>query len=490
MRIHHLLPVLAIFAFYCAPKPTEKVDLSKTRGSFQLASGGSISDPVADDLSPVLVAKPDGSVVLVFISDRTPCGNCTPGNFHIFVAESLGPIYRDQDGPVFPAFLDPVAVDYAGSSVVVNPGTNLSASYNADKLEIYANIGGLISYIQIDAASLAIGSAIGVTSSSNTNYDADFLLTANHREFMPITSNGIDAYEAPFASAATGNLFSNFRIASADSIAHVPSIFTGFLDSYFVAESGRLFVGTSADDFGEHEEFNQALDAEGLYLSGISVHRSMFHSADVVVFSAYEYATGQHDLFAVTSHDASTLWLLTFIFGYDFQFNPGPYRIFASNTTVNGALNGFNSLNGADLFCYTDSARPDINVFYNAMLVDSTSRVATTTGTDSTGQVDWVLQPNTAYIRGSDGTSLGATDSFGFLNLAGLPTGGLANSSVTVMTGLNTNWTTLNTCASWSNSSTGNASGGTANATSTAAISGAAPACASATSHLYCVEQP
>lgn len=488
MRILYVVLLTAAFMLHCAPKPTEKIDLSKTRSSFQLTDGSSISDPTADDYSPVLVRKPDGTVILVFSSNRA-CGGCTGGAYHIFIAESTDAIYYDGFEVVMPAFFDPVVVTSMAAELIVDARSNLSATWSADQLLVYARTGGVIQQVPIDAPSIYLGAGNILVPTGNSAHNSATLIAFNHKEFKAITWEAGGVYEADFFSPVLGSSIDNDHFYYGDSAAQVPSAFTGFLDSYFIADGGRLYVGTAADDYGEHEEFNASLDDADLYLSTISVHSSMFHSSDVVVFSAGEGGAGaQHDLYLVTSHDASILWGMTFVYGGDFQFNPGPYRVFVSAAATTGDMNPFGGIAGADLLCYMDTNKPDINVFYSAMVVDGISRKASQTANIGDGQIDWVLTPGETYIRAINGAILETVPANGLFTF-GWATG-IGGSATAVRTGLNTNWTTGTHCTNWTDGITAaTGSRGTANAVTSTAIGGATLAC-NTTGALYCVEQP
>lgn len=52
------------------------------------------------------------------------------------------------------------------------------------------------------------------------------------------------------------------------------------------------------------------------------------------------------------------------------------------------------------------------NSKWKAMLIYGTERAATTSGVDSTGQTDWVLQPNVRYVELVTGSNMGVTNSW------------------------------------------------------------------------------
>ncbi len=164
----------------------------------------------------------------------------------------------------------------------------------------------------------------------------------------------------------------------------------------------------------------------------------------------------------------------------------GEKRTFVSSATSIGNLGG---ISGADSICNSDAAKPAIvpNI-YKAMIVDGTSRKASTTANAGDGQIDWVLLPNTAYFRSNGTTQIMTTNANGIFIF-----GTLANSfevaAIPYWTGLNTNWTTsANICSNWA-SMAGNGQVGQATPTTNASISGASQACNMSVPYLLCVQQ-
>lgn len=119
----------------------------------------------------------------------------------------------------------------------------------------------------------------------------------------------------------------------------------------------------------------------------------------------------------------------TFIYGMDLT----------GDLKTNG--NGATGVDGADKLCQGDAQSSGGT--YKALVVDGVHRVACSTANCSGGiseHIDWVLQPNTKYVRIDGTTEIGTTDSKGLLQFP------LANEfifqSYDLWTGLNTNWTT------------------------------------------------
>lgn len=164
----------------------------------------------------------------------------------------------------------------------------------------------------------------------------------------------------------------------------------------------------------------------------------------------------------------------------------GEKRTFVSSAASIGNLGG---IAGADAVCNSDAAKPSITPnIYKAMIVDGTTRKASTTTNAGDGQIDWVLLPSTSYFRTNGTTQIMTTNANGIF-----PFGTLTNSfetaAIPYWTGLNTNWTTsANTCSNWS-SMAGNGQVGQATPTTNASISGASSPCNGAVPFLLCVQQ-
>ena len=169
--------------------------------------------------------------------------------------------------------------------------------------------------------------------------------------------------------------------------------------------------------------------------------------------------------------------------------------IWITSTPKRGNFNA--GLGVADMDC-NDGADPNMpadigTATYKALLVDTTTRRATTSGTDATGQLNWVLQPNTEYYLKTGGnpytTAVLTTDANALFSFGSLSTA-LSGGADSFWTGLNSDWTTAaNHCAEWTNDTAGfigqYGNGGT---TGASAISAGNSSCAD-TRKLICVQQ-
>ncbi|MCB1192610.1 MAG: DUF1554 domain-containing protein [Leptospiraceae bacterium] len=160
-------------------------------------------------------------------------------------------------------------------------------------------------------------------------------------------------------------------------------------------------------------------------------------------------------------------------------------KIYLTSASYDGDMGG---ILGADTICSSDINKPVGVSTYKAMLVDGTNRVACNSGDCSTlglkENVDWILTPNTTYLR-ADGTTEIMTTNWSGIYPFGVLVNGISFSGK-AWTGLTLTWTTdTNTCLGWTDNSPGNngiwGAGGITD--------GASNCSDGSTSNLYCVEQ-
>jgi len=112
---------------------------------------------------------------------------------------------------------------------------------------------------------------------------------------------------------------------------------------------------------------------------------------------------------------------------------------------------------GADAICAADAANPDTSATWKAML-GGLSRVACAQpncDSGTAGQVDWVFQPNTEYLRPEGGT-LFTTNESGVFTAYPL-SAGVMNAAANFWTGLDADWTTYTGehCNDWTTAGVG-----------------------------------
>ncbi len=173
-----------------------------------------------------------------------------------------------------------------------------------------------------------------------------------------------------------------------------------------------------------------------------------------------------------------------------------------SSTDSGSDTEGLSGIARADYACQTvaDNRRPSGGGVYKALIVDGTNRVACSTANCSGGSsehVDWVLQANKTYVRGSDGsTVIGTANNEGLFtfNLSNniLPSGTQVNPRF--WSGLASDWTESDTCNLWTVNGTISATGysgqrGSAYNGDYQAMSYSGGAACSGSWFLLCVEQ-
>lgn len=162
-----------------------------------------------------------------------------------------------------------------------------------------------------------------------------------------------------------------------------------------------------------------------------------------------------------------------------------PCRIFITAVPYSGGLGG---ISGADNKCAIDTNKPNSGI-YKAFLSDTIARRACLTANCGGGvseHLDWVMKPNSSYVRSIGAVTIGTIDSNGLLTTQ---TNSVTISSVTTWLGFNANWTTepgLH-CDNWIDGS--NSFVGTLNDQSTNPMIGAATNLCNNSHSLLCVEQ-
>ncbi|MDX1960980.1 MAG: DUF1554 domain-containing protein [Leptospiraceae bacterium] len=166
------------------------------------------------------------------------------------------------------------------------------------------------------------------------------------------------------------------------------------------------------------------------------------------------------------------------------------FRIFVTNATYSGNLGG---ISGSDTRCNADANKPLDGSTYKAIVVDNAgTRRACTNGdcTSAAENLDWVLKPNTSYIRASDSVSIFTTNAAGIFAYGTMPNSFLSGPQVSYWTGLRADWrSSSNDCIDWtSNSAINNGRVGLSDVTDSTAIRSGTPDC-SESHRLLCAEQ-
>lgn len=171
-------------------------------------------------------------------------------------------------------------------------------------------------------------------------------------------------------------------------------------------------------------------------------------------------------------------------------------RVWVTSLSYFGNFNAVADMSSPDAACDAlsgDTNHPGDGKVYKALMAHSVHRVATTNGTNSTGQFGWVLSPATEYYlkEGSNYINrLFLTDSNA---LPPFPFDYPFNGA-SAWTGLNDNWTTGANCGDWSDSVTPGISGqiGTPGVVDTTSVNFNAVSCLAADAiqnRVICVQQ-
>lgn len=296
---------------HCAPKPTEKIDLSKTRASFMLSDGSSISTDAYDEYNPILITRDDGYLVLLFASDRD-CGACTTGYHNLFVAVSTEPYYDDL---TLPAFNTPVAVlpDGASAADSISRLEFVAEASGPNVIVGYSNVSNIYTFI-LDTAGQSSGAGTGYAPAGNTTRGTDSLLGFGPEpgSMLSRDGSGVVRYSS-ITTPHNGRKVTNSAFGTADTITRIHPSYTGFLGATFIADSGYLMMGTLYENFGYHPNFQEALDDAGIFLTSAQVFDAGNSADDLLLFSAHD---GQsEDLYAIDSHTVGDLWAQVGIYG-------------------------------------------------------------------------------------------------------------------------------------------------------------------------------
>ncbi|WP_167882434.1 DUF1554 domain-containing protein [Leptospira sarikeiensis] len=171
--------------------------------------------------------------------------------------------------------------------------------------------------------------------------------------------------------------------------------------------------------------------------------------------------------------------------------------IWVTSLTKTGNLNS--GMTVADDSC-NDGADPNKptdmgSATYKALIVDGSTRIATTNGSTSAGQTNWVLDANQDYYLKSGSLPYSnrvfTTNSSKLFSFGSLTTAFSGSGADSFWTGLNSNWTTsTNHCNMWTDDITSGINGqfGIGNALGSSSISSGAASC-SVAKKFICVQQ-
>ncbi|MCW7494611.1 DUF1554 domain-containing protein [Leptospira sp. 2 VSF19] len=163
-------------------------------------------------------------------------------------------------------------------------------------------------------------------------------------------------------------------------------------------------------------------------------------------------------------------------------------------TAIAYSVPAIGSVAGADTICNNDAGKPAGSSLYKALLVDESGcssnpcRRASVTANLGDGQIDWVLKPNTNYVR-SDGVTPIMTTNANALFIFGTLTNSWSATAFTGISGMSGSWTVFSglTCSNYSLNS-GSVTTTQYNQTGSGSLSSASLTCGNSY-YLLCVEQ-
>ncbi|WP_167482974.1 DUF1554 domain-containing protein [Leptospira perdikensis] len=176
-------------------------------------------------------------------------------------------------------------------------------------------------------------------------------------------------------------------------------------------------------------------------------------------------------------------------------FSPVTTTLKTFVTSITYFISTIGSVAGADAICNSDSGKPAGTSSYKALLVDESGcsgipcRRASFTANLGDNQIDWVLKPNTNYVR-SDGVTPIMTTNVNGLFIFGTLTNSWTSAVTTGISGMSGTWTTFGglTCNNYSEYLTGSLTSTQYNQTGSGSLSNASSSCTNAFT-LLCIEQ-
>lgn len=456
----------------------ERIKISEDKLSFKLTTGESLSLSGYVETSPYIIQSEDGKLHLFFLSDR-PCNNgvmnqCPPtsGSLNLFYAQS-STAYGGGEIPAFATPLTvrntnniPFSIDNMRSLMVQKGSLGYKIIYNYD-------YHGFINTLNVDPEAvydysnndpiLPEGGAyfLGGTT-HNQNPRAIYKTKDSQNQFYLVEKANNQAQVLPLAIGEKS------LVSKMESLVILPKVNeqkeAG--DPVFVVLEGYIYFGfTQTKEIYPFLSFNQALDKDGLKVKNLGLLLAKDRADDPnsrLIFSASQQE--EIDLYAVKDFSLNELSRQAYreITRAGNRFTtfsiPGPASgrylyVYLTQNTYSGNLGG---IAGADSICNSDPAKPPVGT-YKAFLVGG-GRTATTTGTDSTGQNDWVLaNEGTDYMVYSSKLIAFKSNNHGLIQDF-YPQKFL--SAISIWTGMQSNMTTGNTCGNWTSGSGNNGSSG------------------------------
>ena len=307
-----ILMLLGLSVSFCAAQK-EEPELSDSSLSFRLTTGGPLSLPDYDELSPQLVQHPDGKLTLLFVSNR-PCNNgtnCNPGDYSIFLSRSEVP----YNGGPLPAFTTPLSINNGYGLPIIGLPTSFNIAAVPD-----GNNAVWVYFIDSNFLFKYTVSVANPNSLSAYPNDYDFseyqLLGVNPYDDNKIYAKKNDhkLYYFDFDAEPLPSLpFMQGEAQDITSIAALPRELAPGKSPFFASDSGAILMGSNTAMAGlVHLSLGLTVFRDLMAIEQIAVMKANSAGNEVFLFAGRAFRKGDisYDLYAVKNYSARELWRL------------------------------------------------------------------------------------------------------------------------------------------------------------------------------------
>lgn len=345
-----VLVAVAFFGTHCSLKESDTATI-KGSTSLLLTDGQSISQADSDDYNPYLQKLSDGTLVVVFGSNRS-CSGCTAGKHHLFIARSSGTY---SDNGVLPAFNSPAPLTVLSAETAWDYPISFAVTRTTTALRIFLNnTSGNIVY-----ADLTSGTDVTALSDiNNSTWKSQTVVgvTASGDKIFARNSQGQIYLFDPSASDSTLTPMGSSQ--GTNSIAHLNPMYSMRPDAFFTVQGNQIQSAAYMMMGGGVPGLNIALGNARVWVRSVSILYSANKQGELVLMSGSPEGGGPQDLYVVEGATPSLLWDQTFPKPGDQNFNSGAvatgnYKTFQAANLVLGSAN-FTSQGTAGTFDIVD----------------------------------------------------------------------------------------------------------------------------------------
>ena len=280
--------------------------------SLKLANGSPVSEAAYDDYNPIILQLSNGTLALIYASNRTCAVSCT--NHNVFIASSVG-VYGN-DGKL-PAFNTPQVVTANASPLNFSTRLRLAARASGNNINVFVkDVSGVISETglvsPVSAVPINVGASLNPIAAYNCYTTTLLGLDASGLMISTAGSSGpISRYDStsmiPFCPT---NTLSNTGMAFAVNISVVRSADIGIAEGFLMADpAGKLVAHTATNKGPTIQNFSDALSQNSLFLTSATAFISGQSAGDLLVFSAAAASGLPSDMFILANKTPSALWL-------------------------------------------------------------------------------------------------------------------------------------------------------------------------------------